>query len=128
MAKKFVSKNEKKEARGKTLNFEKESFEVRSGLEVSRKAEWDKWIQFLAGRPCRGKELQELLEAGDFIATTRLTPFRTTPTMNMVTTTTTMLRHLASARRLLRYLASSRRLYHHQHRKISMMRFRCGLP
>ena len=54
MATKFKSKNTKKEERGKTLNYEKETAEVRKGLDKSRQVEWQKWIQFLAGRPCRG--------------------------------------------------------------------------
>ena len=59
--KNFQSKNEKKEVRGKTLNYEKESKEVREGLDISRTTEWNKWIQFTAGRPCRGKELAKLI-------------------------------------------------------------------
>ena len=57
MGKEFASKNQKKEARGKTLNFERESVEVRSGLEANRGVEWGEWRTFLAGKPCRGKEL-----------------------------------------------------------------------
>ena len=55
MATKFKSKNTKKEERGKTLNYDKETAEVRQGLDKSRAVEWQKWIQFLAGKPCRGK-------------------------------------------------------------------------
>ena len=40
IGKKFESKNSKKEARGKTLNYSTESAEVRQGLDASRKAEW----------------------------------------------------------------------------------------
>ena len=29
---------------------------------MSRKVEWDKWKKFMAGRPIRGKELQEWLD------------------------------------------------------------------
>ena len=54
----FESKNAKKERRGKTLKYHKESKEVREGLDVARKTEWLKWKQFTAGRPCRGEELQ----------------------------------------------------------------------
>ena len=61
-AKRFQSKNDKKEARGKTLNYEKENKEVREGLDISRKTEWEKWKQFVAERPCRGEELKQLLE------------------------------------------------------------------
>ncbi len=72
MAKKeFVTKNQKKEKRGKTLNYDRESKEVREGLDVSRKAEWDKWQKFTAGRPIRGKELQELLSQGHVPIPTR---------------------------------------------------------
>ena len=67
----FKSKNEKKEARGKTLNYEKETAEVRAGLDGSRRVEWDKWLQFVAGRPCRGKELEQLLDEGHEIVPTR---------------------------------------------------------
>ena len=62
MTKKFMSKNDKKEARGKTLNYEKESAEIRNGLDASRKFEWQKWLKFAAGRPCFGKELKRLLD------------------------------------------------------------------
>jgi len=67
----FESKNQKKEARGKTLNYERESKEVREGLDVSRKTEWEKWKQFVAGRPCRGEELQRLLKEGHVPIPTR---------------------------------------------------------
>ena len=67
----FKSKNETKEARGKTLNYEKETAEVREGLDGSRKVEWDKWLQFVAGRACRGKELEQLLDEGHEIVPTR---------------------------------------------------------
>ena len=43
IGKKFESKNSKKEARGKTLNYSTESAEVRHGLDASRKVEWEKW-------------------------------------------------------------------------------------
>ena len=56
--------NEKKEKRGKALNYDKESKEVREGLDCSRKDEWMKWKKFTAGRPCRGAELQKLPEEG----------------------------------------------------------------
>ena len=64
MAVKYETLNEKKEKRGKTLTYEKESKEVREGLDISRGTEWSKWKQFVAGRPIRGKELQKLLEEG----------------------------------------------------------------
>ena len=64
MAKDFVTKNESKEKRGKTLNYDKVSKEVREGLDSSRRDEWGKWCKFVAGRPCRGKELQRLLDEG----------------------------------------------------------------
>ena len=41
-AKKFSTKNEKKEKRGKTLSYERESKEIREGLDVSRREEWNK--------------------------------------------------------------------------------------
>ena len=50
----WESKNDWKEARGKTLNYDRESKEVREGLDVSRATEWTKWRTFTAGRPCRG--------------------------------------------------------------------------
>jgi len=71
MGKKYASKNQKKEARGKTLNFERETYEVRTGLEASRGVEWSKWQLFQAGKPCRGKELQQLLEEGHEVIPTR---------------------------------------------------------
>ena len=52
------------QARGKTLNYERESKETREGLDASRKTEWEKWKQFVAGRPCGGKELQKSLDEG----------------------------------------------------------------
>ena len=70
-AKKFATKNEKKEKRGKTLNYERESKDLREGLDISRKEEWNKWTKFMAGRPIRGKELQELLSAGHVPIPTR---------------------------------------------------------
>ena len=68
---KFQSKNEKKEERGKTLNYEKESKETREGLDISRKTEWTKWQQFTAGRPCKGMELAKLLKDGNVPIPTR---------------------------------------------------------
>ena len=60
----FESKNDKKESRGKTLNYDRESKEVREGLDVSRRTEWEKWKQFVAGRACGGDELKRLLDEG----------------------------------------------------------------
>jgi hypothetical protein len=62
--KQFVTKNDKKEARGKTLNYEREGKELREGLDISRRTEWEKWKKFTAGRPCKGSELQQLLDQG----------------------------------------------------------------
>ena len=59
MTKRVETKNESKERRGKTLNYHKESKEVREGLDSSRRDEWEKWKKFVAGRPCRGEELQQ---------------------------------------------------------------------
>ena len=67
----FVSKNTKKELRGKTFNYERESKEVREGLDISRETEWRKWKDFVAGRPCRGEELQRLLNEGHVPIPTR---------------------------------------------------------
>ena len=50
-AKRFSTKNEKKEKRGKTLSYEGESKEIRQGLDASRREEWNKWKKFTAGRP-----------------------------------------------------------------------------
>ena len=44
----WETKNDKKEKRGKTLNYEKETKEVRDGLDVSRATEWNKWKEFVA--------------------------------------------------------------------------------
>ena len=44
---------------------------MKAGLDGSRKIEWDKWKQFHAGRPCRGKELKDLLDAGHVPIPTR---------------------------------------------------------
>ena len=63
-AKMFESHNEKKEKRGNTLCYEKESKEVREGLDVSRRDEWTKWKRFVAGRPCKGRELEKFLAEG----------------------------------------------------------------
>ena len=46
------------------MRYAKEPKEIREGLDISRKTEWLKWKQFTAGRPCRGKELQKLLDEG----------------------------------------------------------------
>ena len=67
----FESKNQKKEARGKTLNYERESKETREGLDISRRTEWEKWNKFVARRPCGGKELQKLLDEGHVPIPTR---------------------------------------------------------
>jgi len=67
----FESKNEKKEKRGKTLNYESECKEIREGLDVSRATEWDKWKKFVAGRPCKGKELKQLMDEGHVPIPTR---------------------------------------------------------
>ena len=67
----FESKNDKKESRGKTLNYDRESKEVREGLDVSRRTEWEKWKQFVAGRPCGGDELKRLLDEGHVPIPTR---------------------------------------------------------
>jgi hypothetical protein len=64
MAKKYVTKIENKEARGKTLHYEREDKEIREGLDISRRTEWEKWQKFIAGRPCRGAELKKLLDEG----------------------------------------------------------------
>ena len=71
MATKFKSKNTKKEERGKTLNYDKETPEVRNGLDKSREVEWQKWTKFLAGRPCKGQKLQQLIDEGHEIVPTR---------------------------------------------------------
>ena len=66
-----LSANEKKEVRGKTLNYEKEDKETREGLDVSRRTEWEKWKKFVAGRPCTGDEFQQLLNQGNVPIPTR---------------------------------------------------------
>ena len=63
--------NEKREKRCKTLSYEKESKEIREGVDVSRQEEWNKWKKFTAGRPIRGTELRELLSAGHVPIPTR---------------------------------------------------------
>ena len=63
-SKQFASLNDRKEAQGKTLNYMKESKEVREGLDISRNTEWNKWKQFVAGRPIRGRELRQKLDEG----------------------------------------------------------------
>ena len=60
----FGSKNASKERRGKTLKYSKESKEIREGLDILRHTELLKWMQFIAGKPCKGKELQKLLDEG----------------------------------------------------------------
>ena len=59
-----MTKNDNKEARGKTLNYEREDKEIREGLDISRRTEWEKWQKFIAGRRCRGSELKKLLDEG----------------------------------------------------------------
>ena len=46
------------------MNYERENKETREGLDVSRRTELEKWKQFVAGRPCRGAELKQLLDEG----------------------------------------------------------------
>ena len=70
-AKKFCSKNEKKEKRGETLSYERESKETREGLDVSRR-EWNTWKKFTAGRPTRGKELKELFVSRTYANTSQM--------------------------------------------------------
>ena len=67
----FQSKNQKKEERGTIQNYEKETKEVREGLDVNRTTEWTKWKQFTAGRPCRGKQLAKLTPEGHVPIPTR---------------------------------------------------------
>ena len=43
MAKSYVTRNDSKEKRGKTLNYDREPKEIREGLDCSRQDEWDKW-------------------------------------------------------------------------------------
>lgn len=40
-------------------------------MDINRREEWNKWKEFTAGRPIRGKELQELLSAGHVPIQTR---------------------------------------------------------
>ena len=61
----FETKNDKKEKRGKTLNYERESKEIREGLDLSRRDEWQKWIKFSAVTPIRGEELKRLIAEGN---------------------------------------------------------------
>jgi hypothetical protein len=71
MSKGLETKNDKKEKRGKTLNYDKENKEIREGLDISRREEWEKWKKFTAGKPCKGKELQQLLYDGHVPIPTR---------------------------------------------------------
>ena len=68
---KFQTANPKKEERGKTFSYDMESKEIREGLDISRTTEWKKWLEFVAGRPIRGKQLQELLDDGHVPIPTR---------------------------------------------------------
>ena len=53
MAKKAMSRNQKLEKAGKTLNYEKEDAKMKAGLDVSSGVEWAKWKQVHAGSPRR---------------------------------------------------------------------------
>ena len=44
---------------------------VREGLDVSRRTEWEKWKQLVAGRPCGADELKRLLDEGHVPIPTR---------------------------------------------------------
>ena len=46
------------------MNYNNESKEVRELLDASRRAEWGKWKRPVAGRPCFGAELKQLLGEG----------------------------------------------------------------
>ena len=46
------------------MNYNSESKEVRELLDASRRAERGKWERSVAGRPCFGAELKQLLDEG----------------------------------------------------------------
>ena len=66
-----LNKNQKKQMAGKTLNYNKADATTRAGLDAARKAEWQKWLHFNAGRIIRGKLLQELLNEGHTVIPTQ---------------------------------------------------------
>ena len=59
-----LNKNQKKQAAGKNLNYQKCDDTTRAGLDGSRKTEWKKWKQFEAGTIIRGDSLHELIQQG----------------------------------------------------------------
>ena len=61
---KYANKNQKKQAQGKTLRYEICDPTTRSGLDESRRTEWNKWEKFAAGQIIRGELLEELRAAG----------------------------------------------------------------
>ena len=66
-----LNKNQKKQAAGKTLNYQKCDEFTRSGLDKARKAEWDKWKQFDAGTIIQGQELRNLIQQGHKVIPTQ---------------------------------------------------------
>ena len=56
---KHLNKNQKKQAAGKTLKYDKCDTTTRAGLDASRSKEWEKWKHFNAGYIVRGKLLEE---------------------------------------------------------------------
>ena len=59
-----MPKNKKLEKRGKLINYNKASDEVKRGLDASRKVEWGKWTKHNAATPVTASEAAMLREQG----------------------------------------------------------------
>lgn len=59
-----LNKNQKKQAAGKNLVYNKADESTRNGLDASRMVEWQKWCKFNAGKLIRGDLLNELIGEG----------------------------------------------------------------
>ena len=61
---KGVKGNRRKQLSGKTLRYDRCTPEYKRGLDESRKAEWEQWIDFGTTLEIQGGTLHELLEEG----------------------------------------------------------------
>jgi len=59
-----IKQKRAKEKKGKLINFQKADSSIQRGLLASRETEWKKWMDFHAGVPVQGKELEALIDEG----------------------------------------------------------------
>ena len=66
-----LNKNQKKQAAGKNLNYNKCDEITRAGLDAARKAEWEKWKHFEAGSILTSDKAIELMREGHKVIPTQ---------------------------------------------------------